>query len=98
MRIKIKGIYFLQDCKKHFRKTCANGVGEFRYYLCPEGLIKETEIPEKWGLLYQTKEEIIIIKKGEKQETNLLAERNMLTSYIRNYTTKKLDYNKSLWH
>ncbi len=26
-------------------------LGNYRYYLCPEGVIDESEIPDKWGLL-----------------------------------------------
>lgn len=28
-----------------------NRVGNYRYYLCPTGVIKEEELPENWGLL-----------------------------------------------
>lgn len=43
---------FLADRKKpHRNGTCA-GVGNYRYYLCPEGLIKPEELPEGWGLLW----------------------------------------------
>ena len=83
IEVKVQRSDFLRDKKKHFRETITNGVGEFRYYLCPENLILENELPEKWGLLYQKEGKIQIIKKAEKQESNLLAERNMLTSYIR---------------
>lgn len=41
---------FLRDCKKAHRQK--GGVGTYRYYLCPEGMIKESDLPEKWGLLY----------------------------------------------
>lgn len=41
---------FLADkCKSH-RKN--GGMGNFRYFICPEGLIKENELPEGWGLLW----------------------------------------------
>lgn len=41
---------FLADAKKPHRNS--DGVGMYRYYACPEGLIKPEELPEKWGLIY----------------------------------------------
>jgi hypothetical protein len=83
IEVKVQRSDFLQDFKKPFRQICKDGVGEFRYYLSPENLIIEDELPDMWGLLYETKKGIKIIKKAEKQSSNLIAERNMLTSYIR---------------
>ena len=60
------------------------GVGQHRYYCCPSGLIKESELPENWGLLYlNEKNKIEIIKVAEIQKSNLKAERNILISLIR---------------
>ena len=84
IEVKVQWSDFLRDFKKPFRQICADGVGELRFYLCPENMISENELPENWGLLYETKRGIKIIKKAERQNTNLAAERNMLTSYIRN--------------
>ena len=86
IEVKVQRSDFLNDFKKPFRQISTDGVGELRYYLCPEHLIKEDEVPDNWGLLYETKRGIKIIKKAERQSTNLAAERNMLTSYIRNKT------------
>ncbi len=86
IEVKVQRSDFLQDFKKPFRQICADGVGELRFFLCPENMISENELPENWGLLYETKRGIKIIKIAERQRTNLAAERNMLTSYIRNKT------------
>lgn len=43
---------FLSDKKKSFRKDPALGMGDFRYYLCPAGLIVKSELPPGWGLIY----------------------------------------------
>ncbi len=40
---------FLADAKKPHR--AAEGMGLYRYYLCPEGIIKPDEVPDRWGLL-----------------------------------------------
>lgn len=51
---KISRSDFLRDKKKLCRSLehpeC--GMGNYRYYCCPKGLIKPTELPENWGLLY----------------------------------------------
>jgi len=43
---------FLSDKKKHFRRIPKNGIGKYRFYMCPPGIIKPEELPDKWGLLY----------------------------------------------
>lgn len=43
---------FLIDKKKPHRVNTHLGVGKWRYYICPEGLIKVDELPPKWGLIY----------------------------------------------
>jgi len=48
---KISRSDFLADAKKAHRKP-GSGMGRWRYYLCPEGLISPDELPDKWGLLY----------------------------------------------
>jgi hypothetical protein len=42
---------FLADAKKPHRLE-GKGMGRWRYYMCPEGLINPDELPARWGLLY----------------------------------------------
>ena len=89
IEVKVGRGDFLRDKKKSFRINPQEGVGEFRYYLCPTGLIKGVELPENWGLLYYNeKGKIEVIKVAERQHANLLAERTMLLSMIRRLKTK----------
>jgi len=84
IEVKVSRTDFLKDKNKLFRLEPELGVGELRFYLCPENLIKENELPEKWGLLYiNDKNKISIIKIPERQSSNMIAERNMLLSIIR---------------
>ncbi len=46
---KISRSDFLSDKKKTSRQGL--GMGDFRYYLAPEGLIGTHELPNRWGLL-----------------------------------------------
>lgn len=49
---KITRSDFLADAKKEFRANSGLGVGRYRYYACPDGLIQPEELPDKWGLIY----------------------------------------------
>lgn len=42
---------FLADKKKRFRQNPSLGMGDWRFFLCEQGLIKVEELPEGWGLL-----------------------------------------------
>jgi hypothetical protein len=43
---------FLADNKKPFRAKPEKGMGDHRYFLCPEGVIKPEDQLNGWGLLY----------------------------------------------
>jgi len=45
---------FRADKKKLWRCTEKDGVGKYRYYLAPPGVIPHDEVPPKWGLLELT--------------------------------------------
>ncbi|PSR54180.1 hypothetical protein AHMF7605_11930 [Adhaeribacter arboris] len=53
---KISRNDFLCDKNKSFRKNPSIGMGNYRLYCCPDGLIKKEELPEKWGLIYVNQE------------------------------------------
>lgn len=50
IEVKVSRSDFFADRSKPVRLT--GGIGIYRFYLCPEGLIKPEEIPPRWGLLY----------------------------------------------
>ncbi len=52
IEVKVSRSDFLCDKKKPFRKTPKMGMGTQRFYMCPTGLIKIEDLPEKWGLIY----------------------------------------------
>lgn len=43
---------FLADAKKPFRRNPRIGMGTYRFYLCPAGIITFQDLPEKWGLIW----------------------------------------------
>jgi len=84
IEVKVSRADFLKDKKKPFRQFSSLGLGEFRYYCCPEMIISEAELPDKWGLIYcNDKGKLFIVKKAERLEANLIGERTMLLSLIR---------------
>jgi len=48
---KVSRSDFLADAKKLFRKHSDWGMGQYRYFMAPAGLIAFDEVPENWGLL-----------------------------------------------
>lgn len=52
IEIKVNRSDFLADRKKKFRIDPSLGIGDWRFYLCPPGLIEVCDLPEDWGLLY----------------------------------------------
>jgi len=66
---------FLKDKEKPWRKYPEQGVGDFRYYFCPEGIIKEEDLPEKWGLIWVDKSNRVrIVKEVVAWERNFSGE------------------------
>lgn len=63
IEVKTSHSDFLADQKKWSRSKAAElsdkQLGNYRYYLCPEGVIDESEIPDKWGLLVYDGKKII---------------------------------------
>lgn len=91
---------FLRDKKKSFKKD-GKGMGDFRYYLCPDGMIKLEELPEGWQLLYAKGKRIVPIrisgeyyydeilqKEGLKHLKDNRAESALLCSVIRRLRSK----------
>lgn len=50
IEVKVSRADFFADRKKPER--LAGGLGNYRFYLCPTGLIKPDDLPPRWGLLY----------------------------------------------
>ncbi|MBJ7539872.1 adenylosuccinate synthase [Marinomonas transparens] len=61
---KVSRSDFLADKKKPHRNGEVLGMGTFRYFICPEGMISPDELPEKWGLLWVNSRGHIKIKAG----------------------------------
>ena len=73
---------FKADAKKPYRIKQELGMGNYRYYLCPEGLIKPDYLPKGWGLIYEKKGRLKQIIGSSHFETNYQAERGFLYTIL----------------
>jgi hypothetical protein len=89
IEVKVSRADFLRDKKKQFRYNENMGMGNYRYYLAPKGLIHERELPDGWGLI-----EVSPTGRPRKtvwalrQDANHEAERYVLYSYARRAVVK----------
>jgi hypothetical protein len=50
VEVKVSRSDFLADKMKPHRATV--GIGNWRYFMCPEGIIQPSDLPDGWGLLW----------------------------------------------
>lgn len=70
VEVKVSRGDFLADRKKPHRQNGELGVGRFRYYLCPKGLIQPEELPDRWGLIWATPSGRLYVQCGHVLEGN----------------------------
>lgn len=75
VEVKVSRSDFLADSKKPHRRDPSKGLGNWRYFMCPEDLISVEELPPKWGLLYVNKRGHVIHKYSPWSETKDLSGR-----------------------
>lgn len=51
LEAKVSRADFLRDAKKQHRATPEKGMGSYRYYITPPGLVDPSELPAGWGLI-----------------------------------------------
>lgn len=97
VEVKTSRADFLNDKKKWARSKEAEEqnyqMGNYRYYLCPDGIIKEYELPDKWGLLVYDGKKIKKIKQAEYQRASSEMEMLMITSIMRRCGIKQQIFN-----
>tara|TARA_R110001583_G_scaffold42134_8_gene133982 strand:- start:290 stop:946 length:657 start_codon:yes stop_codon:yes gene_type:complete len=79
VEVKVGRGDFLADRKKDHRQEGA-GVGRWRYFMCPEGLISPEELPPKWGLLHVTKRGGVKVLVGALAESHYGQQQELLAS------------------
>jgi len=84
---------FRADEKKPFRIDAAKGMGVYRYYLAPEGLLTVEMLPKKWGLIQVNARGHLKVLRGHalaryadeqlwRFETNLSAEHTLMCAAL----------------
>jgi len=58
---KVSRSDFLADRKKPFRAEPSRGLGLYRYYMAPRGLLRAAEMPTGWGLLEVSGRRVFLI-------------------------------------
>lgn len=96
IEVKVSRSDFLRDAKKDVRINPKEGAGNFRYYLCPVGMVSPEEVPDTWGLLYEKDGKITLAKEAIEQEANNRAENAILCSIMRREGIKKQVFNYRL--
>lgn len=90
IEIKTSREDFLKDKKKPFRKEIERGMGNFKYYLAPSGVLTKKDLPQNWGLLIiDSKGKINIEQAAINNPGNLISERTVLLSLFRKLKRKE---------
>lgn len=80
---KVSRSDFARDKKKPSRHYQQFGVGKYRYYLAPSGLLRAEEMPERWGLLEFDGKRVSVSRLAEEIERNMGYEMRMMYSALR---------------
>ena len=84
IEIKVSRADFKHDRHKPFRINEYKGMGNYRYYCCPDGLIDIDELPYGWGLIIWNNGEIVkVVDAQHSKVKNRKAETYMLNYYLR---------------
>lgn len=71
IEVKVSRSDFLADARKRHRVETHTGMGVYRYYMAPAGLIAVEELPERWGLLEVTDRGHIKVRAGHVLAPNI---------------------------
>lgn len=97
VEVKVSRSDFLSDAKKSFRQHPEEGMGDWRFYMCPPDVIQVSDLPEGWGLLWVSGKRVVKVH-GLPPNTqwwshrpfvgNKLAENTLLVSALRRLTER----------
>ena len=80
---KVSRSDFLADKLKSFRRMEEMGLGDFRYFAAPKGMLTPEDMPEGWGLLEIGEHQVRERLPAQPKTANKTAEVSMLVSCIR---------------
>lgn len=95
VEVKTSRSDFLRDKNKICRQNPIEGIGNFRWYFAPKGLIKEDELPENWGLAEadENGKYVHLVKIAAYQESSSLGSVATLCSIMRREGIKAQVFN-----
>ena len=82
VEVKTSRSDFIADTRKPHR-AAGQGLGNYRYYMVPQGLVRLDELPAGWGLLEVTARKSIIVRAGGVSPTTDFRERNAARAAFR---------------
>lgn len=80
-------------CRTEEREKQHYNAGRLRWYLCPEGVIKPEELPDKWGLLYWDGKKVYPVIPPRPFDNTQWGDMNILTSILRREEFPEKIYN-----
>jgi hypothetical protein len=80
---KVSRSDFRADAKKYFRREPERGMGNYRYYLAPKGMISVDELPARWGLMEEHNGRVRLTKVASHQASERRNEVCVLLSLTR---------------
>ncbi|MBQ9340061.1 MAG: hypothetical protein IJS13_07000 [Paludibacteraceae bacterium] len=80
---KVSRSDFLADKRKQHRQEPSKDMGAYRYFCCPQGIIKPKDLPTNWGLLYEVNGEIRLIVEAKEIEGAHCPELAVVSSVMR---------------
>ena len=81
---KVSRSDFQRDAQKYFRQADGlHGMGSFRWYMTPPGLLRMSEVPEGWGLLEVHTRSVFEIHPAVQRELSPSAYRSELLHQMR---------------
>lgn len=95
IEVKVSHADFLNDRKKFWRSERATEYqpGNYRWYLCPEGVISTDELPDGWGLLVWDGKKIRPVKAPTRRMVTNHGDLCILASLLRREAFPEKIYN-----
>lgn len=102
IEVKTSTSDFKADADKFVRKWPDRGIGAFRFYCTPAGLVKKENLPAGWGLLEYEGGKISIAQESGYFEHSFMCEQKLLLSILRRegvhgvYSCRDLEQNNDV--
>lgn len=83
-KIEVFCNYYISEDKSYQQ---APHLGQRRYYVCEPGVIKESELPNGWGLIYFEKNKFRTVRKSDHWKPDMRTERDLIANALRRHSS-----------